>query len=162
MLNEKLENDSRFINQTKAWKKRFRNLIPQSPQNHYDFIVAHYQGDQDDLDHLINEYVPNNCDKISLENYIETLYKWENIVAELKDLPLPHTDNIYSCGFCKQFKNYVEKCGTCPLFKIGYCVLYKDSRVLYWKIDFSIDTKSYKKLRYAEKMLQKIKEFDPR
>jgi hypothetical protein len=54
------ENDSRFNSQTKAWQIRFKELKQESPQKKWDWIVGHYQGDQDDLDHLINQYIPHD------------------------------------------------------------------------------------------------------
>ena len=56
-MNEKqLKTDHRFYSQTKEWQQRFEKLIHESPQNAWDWIVGHYQGDQDDLDHMLNEY----------------------------------------------------------------------------------------------------------
>ena len=60
-----LDNDSRFYMQTNAWQKRFKALNKESPESEWMWIVKHYQGDQDDLDHLINLYKGDlNCPKL--------------------------------------------------------------------------------------------------
>jgi ribonuclease HI len=49
--------DERFYSQTEPWQRRFLELRQESPQKDWNWIVGHYQGDQDDLDHLINKFV---------------------------------------------------------------------------------------------------------
>jgi len=43
-----------YYEQTPAWNKRLRELKQSSPQKNWDWIIGHYQGDQDDLDHILN------------------------------------------------------------------------------------------------------------
>lgn len=52
----KLELEETFLAQTSAWQRRFRELEEVSLQKEWSWIVGHFQGDQDDLDHLINKY----------------------------------------------------------------------------------------------------------
>lgn len=44
-----------YYEQTPIWKKRLRALTQDSPQADWDWIIEHYNGDQDDLDHILNE-----------------------------------------------------------------------------------------------------------
>lgn len=43
-----------YFNQTTTWNKRFKELKQSSPQEKWDWIIGHYQGDQDELDHILN------------------------------------------------------------------------------------------------------------
>lgn len=51
-----MDYDWRIYMQTDAWQRRFKALTPESPQSEWNWIVGHYVGDQDELDHLFNEY----------------------------------------------------------------------------------------------------------
>lgn len=67
----KLEFEETFLAQTLAWQRRFRELEEVSPQKKWNWIVGHFQGDQDDLDHLINKYEKHK------QGPVEKLTTWQ-------------------------------------------------------------------------------------
>jgi hypothetical protein len=63
-----LETETVFLAQTPAWQRRFRELGDFSPKEEWNWIVGHFQGDQDDLDHLINKYKsPFPCNECTVK-----------------------------------------------------------------------------------------------
>ena len=51
-----LKNDMRFLTQTLPWQKRFIELDALSPEKDWNWIISHFRGDQDDLDHMFRDY----------------------------------------------------------------------------------------------------------
>ena len=56
MSEQDMDYDSRICMQTEAWQRRFKALTANSPDHEWAWIIKWFDGDQDDLDHLFNEY----------------------------------------------------------------------------------------------------------
>lgn len=52
---------SEVYGQTAEWNRRLRKLTKNSPQKDWDWIIGHYRGDQDDLDHILNPIEEGDC-----------------------------------------------------------------------------------------------------
>jgi len=51
-----MKTDSRVWLQNRQWIRRFEALNSKSPDSEWQWLIANYNGDQDELDHLFNEY----------------------------------------------------------------------------------------------------------
>lgn len=55
-LERDMDYDWRIYMQAEVWQHRFKALTPQSPDREWMWIIKWFNGDQDDLDNLFNEY----------------------------------------------------------------------------------------------------------
>jgi hypothetical protein len=56
-LKAEAEQDLRVLLQSKEWQRRFLSITMESSDSEWHWICINYHGDQDELDHLINEYL---------------------------------------------------------------------------------------------------------